>query len=149
MNSRDLLVICILAVSLIMAIWGSISTLLNVGMLADLLNQPTLHSASIFCFYVYMIAIHVFYLVMSVVILLDHLYIQSNNAKSIIPSSSHIDLQVTIIITNLIALAGFASQLLSFSGISWRVILNMIISFLYPMVASGMQFYYIHTLPNI
>jgi hypothetical protein len=25
----------------------------------------------------------------------------------------------------------------------------MVISFLYPMVASGMQFYYIHTLPNI
>lgn len=149
MNSRDLLVICILAISVIMAIWAAISTILNGDMLLDLLDQPSLHSASIFCFYAYMIAIQLFYLVMSVVIVIDHLYLGSNHIKSIIPSSSHIDLQVAIIITNLIAFGGLASQFIAFSGISWRVILNMVISFLYPMVASGMQFYYIHTLPNI
>jgi hypothetical protein len=149
-TNRDIVVYSTFALAVLMLIWCSGLLAFNGAMLLDLLKDPSLFSATLFCYLSFVVLAMILIFGFSVFIFIDHQQIKNGSShKSLFPTSYRTDIKVMIIVFNYIIIAGMVSALAyAFSNMGWQATVCIIIVYLYPIVTSFLDYYYVQTLPS-
>ncbi len=149
-TNRDIVVYSTFALAVLMLIWCSGLLAFNGAMLFSLLKEPSLFSATLFCYFSFVVVAMILIFGFSVFIFIDHQQIKNGAShKSLFPSSYRTDIKVMIIVFNYIIIAGMVSALAyAFSNMGWQATVCIIIVYLYPIATSFLDYYYVQTLPS-
>ena len=150
-TNRDIIVYSTFALAILMLLWCSGLLVFNGPMLFDCINnKPSLFSTTIFCYLSFVIISQILYFLFSLFVLIDHMHIlNSVDHISLFPKSYRTDIKVIIIIIDYVIIAGMVSALIyAFGNMGTQAAVSMIIAYLYPILTSVLDFYYLQTLPS-